>query len=52
MVDLQAAYDAYLLGFDVAKRAGRPWAPYGFEARLMAALVAYELGDVGRSASR
>ncbi|MGZ8743111.1 MAG: helix-turn-helix transcriptional regulator [Nocardioides sp.] len=42
--DLQAAYDAYRLGFDVAKRAGRPWAPYGFEARLMAALVAYELG--------
>ena len=42
--DLQAAYDAYLLGFDVAKRAGRPWAPYGFEARLMAALAAYELG--------
>ena len=24
---------------------GRPWAPYGLEARVMEALVAYELGD-------
>ena len=30
--------------FAVADRAGRPWAPYGFEARLMEALVGYESG--------
>ncbi len=36
----QGYHDGYLL----AVRAGRPWSPYGFDARLMEALVAYESG--------
>ncbi|CAN5280744.1 helix-turn-helix transcriptional regulator [soil metagenome] len=42
---LEQAAQAYRLGFAVAAQAGLPWAPYGFECRLMAALVAYERGD-------
>jgi DNA-binding NarL/FixJ family response regulator/tetratricopeptide (TPR) repeat protein len=43
--DLVAAQQAYHLGADVAAAAGRPWAPYGLEARVMEAATAYELGD-------
>ena len=43
--DLAAARAAYHQGYLVARDSGRPWAPYGFEARLMEALVAYETGD-------
>jgi len=43
--DLDRAAEAYRHAFAVATEAGLAWAPYGFEARLMAALVAYESGD-------
>ncbi len=43
--DLVAAREAYHLGAEVASAAGRPWAPYGLEARVMEAQTAYELGD-------
>jgi DNA-binding NarL/FixJ family response regulator len=43
--DLVAAREAYHVGADVAAAAGRPWAPYGLEARVMEAATAYELGD-------
>jgi hypothetical protein len=43
--DLDAARAAYHSGYQVALQAGLPWAPYGFEARLMEALVSYEAGD-------
>ena len=43
--DLAAARTAYHQGYLVARDSGRPWAPYGFEARLMEAFVAYETGD-------
>ena len=42
--ELARAQEAYREGFVVANAVGRPWAPYGFEARLMEALVAYERG--------
>ena len=42
---LDQAQDAYGLAFEAAKAAGRPWAPYGFDARLMGAMVAYVRGD-------
>jgi hypothetical protein len=42
--DLEQAQAAYHLGALVAREAGRPWAPYGFEARLMEATVAYQRG--------
>ncbi len=42
---LAQAQQAYHLGYAVALAAGRPWAPYGFEARLMEAIVAYERGE-------
>jgi DNA-binding CsgD family transcriptional regulator len=43
--DLARAREAYHAGSELARRVGRPWAPYGFDARLMEALVAYEDGD-------
>src|SRR6478672_1876140 len=43
--DLVKAKAAYHAGYTLARESGRPWAPYGFEARLMEAHVAYELGD-------
>ncbi|MEO5710154.1 MAG: AAA family ATPase [Nocardioidaceae bacterium] len=43
--NLVAAKAAYHDGYVLARRIGRPWAPYGFEARLMEALVGYETGD-------
>jgi len=43
--DLVAARESFRRGAEAAARAGRPWAPYGLEARVMEAEVAYELGD-------
>ena len=43
--DLTKAREAYHAGHTLAQQIGRPWTPYGFDARLMEALVAYELGD-------
>ena len=42
--DLDRARAAFHDGVEVAGRAGRPWAPYGFEARLMEAVVDLERG--------
>ncbi len=42
--DLDRARRGFHDGFALADRTGWPWAPYGFEARLMEALVAYESG--------
>ncbi len=44
--DLVAAEQAYHRGVEVAARAGRPWAPYGLECRVMEAATAYERGDL------
>jgi DNA-binding CsgD family transcriptional regulator len=43
--DLARAREAFRAGSALARRVGRPWAPYGFDSRLMEALVAYEHGD-------
>ncbi len=43
--ELVEARDAFRLAADAASSAGRPWAPYGFDARLVQALVTYQLGD-------
>jgi DNA-binding CsgD family transcriptional regulator len=43
--ELDRARAAYHDGHDLARRAGRPWSPYGFEARLMEAVVCYESGS-------
>jgi DNA-binding NarL/FixJ family response regulator len=43
--NLAEARSAYHLATDAARAAGRPWAPYGFDARLMEAIVAYIAGD-------
>jgi len=43
--DLAKARAGYRAGFAVAERAGLPWAPWGFDCRLMQALVAYEGGE-------
>jgi DNA-binding NarL/FixJ family response regulator len=43
--DLVAAQQAYHRGAEVAAAAGRPWAPYGLESRVMEAMTAYERGD-------
>jgi DNA-binding NarL/FixJ family response regulator len=42
---LDVARQHYHRAAEVARRAGRPWAPYGFDARLLEALVAYLAGD-------
>ncbi len=42
---LRAARDAFGEADRAARDAGRPWAPYGFDARLMEALTDYFLGD-------
>ena len=42
LAEAKVVYDA---GYALARESGRPWAPYAFDARLMEALVAYELGD-------
>jgi len=43
--ELAEALEVYLRGAGRASELGRPWAPYGLDARLLAALVAYEAGD-------
>ncbi|HET7735508.1 MAG TPA: AAA family ATPase [Nocardioidaceae bacterium] len=43
--DLGKAQAAYQLACDAARAAGRPWAPYGFDARLLGAMTAYLRGD-------
>jgi DNA-binding CsgD family transcriptional regulator/RecA/RadA recombinase len=42
---LADARRSYHLAGEVARAAGRPWAPYGFDARLLEALAAYLEGD-------
>jgi DNA-binding CsgD family transcriptional regulator len=42
---LDDAADVFATANDHARAAGRPWAPYGFDARLMLALIAYVTGD-------
>ncbi len=42
---LQAARTTFEETAARAREAGRPWAPYGFDARAMTALVAYVQGD-------
>ncbi|HSV39696.1 MAG TPA: AAA family ATPase [Nocardioidaceae bacterium] len=42
---LDEAQAAYGLACRAATAAGRPWAPYGFDARLLAAITAYIRGD-------
>jgi len=42
--ELATAREGYHEGYLLACRAGRPWSPYGFDARVMEALVAYESG--------
>ena len=39
------ALAAYLTAADRARQVGRPWAPYGLDARALAGLVAYTCGD-------
>ena len=43
--DLEAARDAFHRGAEAASGAGRRWAPYGLESRVMEAEVSYELGE-------
>ena len=43
--DLPASRDAFAEADAAARAAGRPWAPYGFDARLMEALTDYLIGD-------
>lgn len=43
--DLAGAYDAYRATADRAREMGRPWAPYGVDARAMSGIVAYVAGD-------
>lgn len=43
--DLTAARTAYSDAADLAGRTGRVWAPYGFDARLLAGITGYMLGD-------
>lgn len=42
---LAKAVEVYLLGATRARAAGREWAPYALECRLLAGIAAYELGD-------
>jgi DNA-binding NarL/FixJ family response regulator/tetratricopeptide (TPR) repeat protein len=42
---LPEALRTYLQGAERAQALGRPWAPYGFDARVLAALTAYQCGD-------
>lgn len=42
---LDQARGCYHDAAEVARAAGRPWAPYGFDARLLEALIAYMQGD-------
>ncbi|QNN54220.1 ATP-binding protein [Nocardioides mesophilus] len=42
---LDEARTTFRLAAEVARDAGRPWAPYGFDARLLEALTCYQVGD-------
>jgi DNA-binding CsgD family transcriptional regulator/tetratricopeptide (TPR) repeat protein len=42
---LEQAQAAYGTAMERALQMGRPWGPYGFDARVMAAVVAYVRGD-------
>lgn len=42
---LDAAFDAYHRGWDLSVAIGQPWAPYAFQSRTMAGVVAYIRGD-------
>ncbi len=42
---LPQAQEAFALASAAARAAGQPWAPYGFDARLLEAVVAYAAGD-------
>ncbi|UYM04295.1 helix-turn-helix transcriptional regulator [Solicola gregarius] len=39
------ALATYIAAYETARDAGRPWAPYGFDGRVLAALTAYIAGD-------
>jgi DNA-binding CsgD family transcriptional regulator len=41
---LDEAVDVYRRGVERARGAGRPWAPYAFDGRLLAGIAAYERG--------
>lgn len=43
--DLTAARAAYAEAAALARRTGRIWSPYGFDARLLGGITAYMLGD-------
>ena len=43
--DLASARDAFHAGDEAARRSGRPWAPYGFDSRLLEALTEYQRGE-------
>lgn len=43
--DLPQARQAYTDAADLARRTGRTWAPYGFEARVQSGITAYMVGD-------
>jgi len=42
---LSVALDHFRSGSERAHTIGRPWAPYGLDARMMAGIVAYQCGD-------
>jgi tetratricopeptide (TPR) repeat protein len=42
---LDDAIEVFATATDRGRAAGRPWAPYGFDARLMLALISYVNGD-------
>ena len=46
---LPTAVEVYLLGATRARAAGREWAPYALECRLLAGIAAYEHGDWPRA---
>ncbi|AXH96987.1 helix-turn-helix transcriptional regulator [Ornithinimicrobium avium] len=41
----EEAHDCYREAWELARDHGRRWAPYGFDARALAAICAYQLGD-------
>ncbi len=43
--ELTEALAVFRRGAERAEQTGRPWAPYGFDARMLAALVAFQSGD-------
>jgi DNA-binding CsgD family transcriptional regulator len=47
--DVARSVDIYLAGAERARAAGRPWVPYGIEARTLAGFVSYIHGDWDRA---